>query len=296
MKRSLRILVLSCLTAVLLTVTVLADSGPKAQLTVKVENAPAELYYLDILAEGEPVARVTSPTDDFEKEMAQMGVTDTALYYDLMGKIPAGWHGCISQGTDGPPVSGKLTGEPENGQMLHTFGYHPPQTYRILVATQSGEVWISDAYTREVLQSSATVDWADKTVTIPPAQIGYVLQFLATFVPTLLIEGLLLVLFGFGRQKRNWLCFAAVNLITQGALALLMANNTMNHGVTGWSLLPFVMLEIVITLGEALLYARLLRGQSRGQAAAYGLAANVCSAVLGLYLAEPVWRFIVSIS
>lgn len=296
MKRSLRILVLSCLTAVLLTAPAFADMGPKAQLTVKVENAPAELYYLDILAEGEPVDRTTSSTDDFEKEMAKMGVTDTKLYYDLMGKIPAGWHGCISQGTDGPPVSGKLTGEPENGQMIHTFGYHPPQTYRLLLLTQSGESFLSYVLRREVLQSSVTVDWADKTVSVPPAWVGYLLQFLATFVPTLLVEGLLLVLFGFGRQRRNWLCFAAVNLITQGALALLMANNTMNHGVTGWSLLPFVMLEIVISLGEALLYARLLRGQSRGQAAAYGLAANVCSAVLGVYLAEPVWRFIVSIS
>lgn len=296
MKHSLRVLVLSCLTAVLLTVTAFADMGPKAQLTVKVENAPEGSYYLDILAEGAPVDRTTLSTDDLEKKMAQMGVTNTGLYHDFIGKIPDGWYGCLSQGTDGPPVSGKLTGEPENGQMIHTFGYHLPQTYRLLLLTQSGELFLSDVLHREVLQSSVTIDWADKTVSIPPAWVGYVLQFLATFVPTLLVEGLLLVLFGFGRQRRNWLWFAAVNFITQGALALLMANNAMNHGVTGWSLLPFVMMEVVITLGEALLYARLLRGKSRGQAAAYGLAANVCSAVLGVYLAEPVWRFIVSIS
>ncbi|MDO4314492.1 MAG: hypothetical protein Q4C45_01860 [Oscillospiraceae bacterium] len=296
MKRSLRVLVLSCLTAVMLTVTAFADMGPKAQLTVKVENAPEELYYLDILAKGEPVDRTASSTDDFEKELAQMGVTDTELYDALMKKIPAGWHGCISHGTDGPPVSGKLTGEPENGQMLHTFGYHPPQTYRLLLCTQSGQCFLSDILRREALQSSVTIDWADQTVSVPPAWIGYVLQFLATFVPTLLTEGLLLALFGFGRQKRNWLCFLAVNFITQGALAVMMSNTFINHGVTGWSLLPFVLLETVIALGEALLYARLLKGPPKGQAVAYGLAANVCSAVLGLYLAEPVWRFVVSIS
>lgn len=287
MKHTLRILVLSCLTAALVTVTAFADTGPKAQLTVKVENAPEGLYYMDLLAEGPDFGEHYRTEKDFAG-------LDQDLLRIMRAAVPDGWHACI---LDGDLIFGQLTGVPDGGSMLHTFSYYGvPETYRLLVATQSGEVWISDAYTREVLQSSATVDWADKTVTIPPARIGYVLQFLATFVPTLLIEGLLLALFGFGRQKRNWLCFLAVNFITQGALALVMAFNAMTHGVTGWSLLPFVMLEVVITLGEALLYARLLKGQSEGWAAAYGLAANICSAVLGLYLAEPVWRFIVSIS
>ena len=44
MKRSLRNSILLLLTAMLLTVSALADSGPKAQLTVKVVNAPSEPY------------------------------------------------------------------------------------------------------------------------------------------------------------------------------------------------------------------------------------------------------------
>ena len=42
MKRTLRILALLCLSAIFLTVSALADSGPKDLLTVKVENAPEE--------------------------------------------------------------------------------------------------------------------------------------------------------------------------------------------------------------------------------------------------------------
>ena len=38
MKRTLRILALLCLSAIFLTVSALADSGPKDLLTVKVEN------------------------------------------------------------------------------------------------------------------------------------------------------------------------------------------------------------------------------------------------------------------
>lgn len=151
--------------------------------------------------------------------------------------------------------------------MIHAFSYYPPQICRILLLTKSEELFFSN-----------------------------VLQFLVIFVPTLLVVGLLLALFGFGKQKRNRLCLIAVNFITQGILALLMATNAMHHGAPGRPLLSFALLEIIITIGEALLYAHLLTGQSQGQAAAYNLAANICSAVLSLYLAEPVWRFIVSIS
>lgn len=49
-----RKLFLFLLAAALLTVPVFADMGPKPQLTVRVENGPEELYYLDILEEGKP--------------------------------------------------------------------------------------------------------------------------------------------------------------------------------------------------------------------------------------------------
>ena len=52
MKHMLRRLTLASLAAVLLTISALADSGPKDLLTVKVENAPEEGYYLDLVAEG----------------------------------------------------------------------------------------------------------------------------------------------------------------------------------------------------------------------------------------------------
>lgn len=290
MKRFLRVLLLSGLTAILLTATAFADMGPKTLLAVRVENAPDGLYYLDLLAE-DPI-----PSGGCNLSDEELAALDPSLLQALREAIPAGWHACLLDGS-GPPVFGHLTGEQEAGQMLHSFSYHGlPDTYRILIAAESGETWVSDAYTRTVLQSSVTVDWETKTVTVPPAWVGYVLQFLATFVPTLLIEGILLALFGYGRQKRNWLRFLAVNFITQGALALAIAWNALRHGVTGWTLLPFVFLEFVIAVGESALYSRLLEGHGRGRAVLYGLAANVCSAALGLYLVEPVWRFIVSIS
>ena len=50
------------------------------------------------------------------------------------------------------------------------------------------------------------------------------------------------------------------------------------------------------TLSEALLYRRLFTADTRDRAANYAMAANICSAALGFFLAEPVWRWVVSIS
>ena len=57
-------------------------------------------------------------------------------------------------------------------------------------------------------------------------------------------------------------------------------------------------MEAVVLLIELYLYAGrgLLSGHSKGRAALYTVAANLASAFLGYYLAEPVWRFVVSIS
>ena len=289
MPRAIRSLLFLILAACLLTGTALADMGPKSQLIVRVENAPEELYYLDLLAEGERVSRSTSETDDSSLP------PDMDLLNRFYEEVPDGWYGCVSHGTPGPPIwtNNGLLGE----DGVHQFSYHGvPRTYKILMVTKAGDVFLSDTYTRTVLQSSAKVDWAAKSVSIPPTWMGYALQFAATFFPTLLAEGLLLILFGFARQRRNRICFFVVNFITQGGLALLLAYHALQHGVTAWSLIPFVLAEAVVFFVESFLYARLLQGHSGARAMTYGMAANICSALLGLYLAEPVWHFVVSIS
>ena len=51
-------------------------------------------------------------------------------------------------------------------------------------------------------------------------------------------------------------------------------------------------------LVEVFLYSGrgLLTGHSKGRAALYAVTANFASAFLGYYLAEPVWRLVVSVS
>ena len=286
MKRSFRTIFLLALSLLLLTVTALADTGPKSKLTVKVKNAPQELYYLDLLSmEGSP--RYPSLT---EEELAAL---DPELYSALLTAIPAGWHGCVSQGTDGAPIWGSLTPD-ENG--CHTFSnYGVPWTYRVLMVTESGEVFLSEVQTRRMLQSSVTVYWAAKSLSAAPLWAGYALELLSTLVPTLLLEGLLLAPLGLW-NRRNLLVFLAANVATQLAMFLILGTTALKEGVGFGYYLLFIPLELVILLAETVAYRRLFTETSKRRATVYGISANLCSAVLGWFLAEPVWKFIVSIS
>ena len=306
MKRaSLRALICALLASLALTTFALADSGPKAQLTVRVKNAPQEPYYLDLLAEGDWDAEDTDSNDGIEQSYyGKEDTLDPDLLALLRENVPAGWHACTAQGTTGAPIQGELYAESTDasGNALHVFGYGVPSTYRIILVTQSGKVWLSDVLERKVLQSSVTVHWADDaestTVTVPSTVTGYLLQFLATLVPTLLIEGILLLLFQYS-WRQNWKAFLLVNVLTQGLLAVASSSFTAHSGVSGWYLFFFFLpAELVVMLVEVFLYSGrgLLTGHSRGRAALYAVTANFASAFLGYYLAEPVWRLVVSVS
>lgn len=304
MKKQLRFLVLIFLTIGLLTGSALADSGPKPLLTVRVKNAPQELYYLDLVAEGEYEGHSYGSGEseysgiDWSYTEEEAAALDADLLDALRAAVPEGYHACTAEGTGGAPMWGDLEGEDSGrqGVRLHTFGYFGlPDTYRILIATADGDTYVFPPCTRTVLQSSVTVDWETKSVEVPPAWISYVLQFLCTLLPTLVIEGVVLVLFGFS-WKRNRKPFLLVNLVTQGALAVYFSITAVQSGVGFWYFFLLIPAEIVIAFVEGGLYTRLLAGQSRRRAFAYGITANLSSALLGLLTVEPLWRWIVSIS
>ena len=298
MKKAMRFCALLVLATALLTVSALADTGPKPQLTVKVKHPPEELYYLDLLAEGswEHAGDSDYSGLDWSYSEEEIAALDSELLDALRAAVPEGWHACTAQGTNGVPMWGDLIGSDAGGVRLHSFRYHGvPDTYRIILVTKSGESLVSGVLHRATLQSSATVDWAARTANAPSPAMAYALQFLCTLLPTLLIEGLLLFAFGY-RSKRSWLVFLLVNLVTQGGFAVYLAVTVLNHGVSGWSLIFYIPIEVIITLVELLLYRRLLTEKSQGRAIAYAVTANICSAALGLWLIDPLWHFIVSIS
>lgn len=304
-RKSLRTLVCALLVSLALTTFAFADNGPKPQLIVRVKNAPQEPYYLDLLAKGDWDAEDGNRIDGIDWNYdGKEDTLDPDLLALLRDNVPAGWHACVAQGTTGAPMWGELyaEGTDASGNALHRFGYvGVPSTYRIILVTESGKVWVSDILNRRVLQSSVTVNWSDDTsavtVSVPSTIPGYLLQLVATLVPTLLIEGIILLLFQYS-WKQNWKAFLLVNLITQGLLAIASSVYAIQSGPNMFSYLIFFLpAELFILIAEAYLYAGrgMLKGHSKKRAAAYAVTANLISAILGYYLAEAVWRLVVSI-
>lgn len=259
-RKSLRTLVCALLASLALTTFAFADNGPKPQLIVRVKNAPQEPYYLDLLAKGDWDAEDGNRIDGIDWNYdGKEDTLDPDLLALLRDNVPAGWHACVAQGTTGAPMWGELyaEGTDASGNALHWFGYvGVPSTYRIILVTESGKVWVSDILNRRVLQSSVTVNWSDDTsavtVSVPSTIPGYLLQFVATLVPTLLIEGALLLLFRYS-WKKNWETFLLVNVLTQGFLAVASVYVTAHNGVSAWYLFFFLLpAELIICLSSCI--------------------------------------------
>lgn len=287
-KAAFAVLAALCL-ALFLSPPAIADMGPKNTLSIVVKNRPQALYYLDLVYQNAPADLYENLTQE------KRGALNQALLQALENTRPDGWSLVLCDGT-GSPCFGQLTGTPQDdGAFLHTFSYFGlPDTYRVAIVTASGESFLSEVCTRATLQSSLTVDWDAKTVVQPSTFPACLVQFLATCLPTLLVEGLVLALFGFSLRK-NAKVFLLVNLSTQVVVFLVLGLSMVRNSLNFSYYLLFFPVEAAVTAAETLLYSRFLTGHSRKRAVACGLTANLLSAALGWFLAAPVWHLVFSL-
>lgn len=288
--------------ALLLSPSVAADMGPKDQLTVHVTNPPAEPYYLDLLTQ-----QPGEYSNLLEEDRAALNQEMLSLLYTYQEE---GWYPAFVGGTE-VPMWGDLTGRTADGGMVHVFGYYGlPKTYRIILATQSGKVVVSEAATRQALQSSVTFDYSaaangaqnvlplsEQTdgapLHTPNLFLLYLAQFLSTCIPTLLIEGVFLLLFRF-RLRENWRTFLLCNLATQVALTLTLGVTLIQEGSFAAYLVQFPV-ELIILAFEVLIYGKYLKGHSAARARAYGAVANLASWATGFFLLGYQYRFLTNL-
>lgn len=290
-RKTLCSLMLCFVLAAAMSVAAQADMGPKDSLTVYVEHPPDELYYLDLLWQP-------SGNDTFVLNSNLQGNYDAAMLSLLYSYEDEGWLPALAEGT-GIPMWGDLTGIPSGERMVHVFGYFGlPQTYRIIVVTQSGAVTVTEPYTRTSLQSSVYYDYAvgstyiteddiagdtkDDGVTLQPTWQAYAAQFALTCTLTLLLEGIILLLFRIS-LKENWKVFLLVNVITQVLLTCTVGIALVRSGPTTAHLIQ-VPAELVILAGETLVFRRFMKGASNKRKIAYGITANAVSWLAGALL------------
>lgn len=251
--------------------TAYADIGPKPELTVTVINAPEETLYIDLLAEGTP-PRDRPPYD-------QTGLDQTVMerLHSLEGD---GWVLVVSTGRSVPVFGDVYPSGYTSGKPTYHFSYTGlPGEFKLAAAT-ADEVKTSELFVRERFYTNVVYDWAANTLTYTtssPLLLGA--QLASTLVPTLIIEGLVLWLFGF-RTKRSWLVFLCVNVVTQIALHLVCdaIGMPVMQAAYFWMFYLFLLVpELVIWGVEAAAYAALLPEHSRGRRVGYAFAANILS-------------------
>lgn len=211
-------------------------------------NAPAGEYYLDLL--------VTDPGDHANIDPADY---DPNLLQGLRDWEVDGWYPALAGGTSVPLFGDLRPGE----DGTHRFTYYGlPRAFRIAVSGPDGAQATDEPFTRTVFYTHLTYDWETNSITRATSPAGfYGVQFLSTLVPTLLVEGGLLWLFGF-RARRDWLVFLAVNLVTQAGLHLWIAADLVSIGDSALQYLVLLVAEVPILLVELIAYVFLLKEYS----------------------------------
>ena len=244
-----------------------ADSGPKPALTVTVVNPPEGEYYLDLLIRESDRYESIDPAE-----------YDPVLIQGLKSWEEEGWYPALVEGTSRPLFGDLRAGE----DGVHRFSYYGlPDTFRIAVSAAEGAKATEESFTRTVFYTHLTYDWASNTITRATTPVGfYTVQFASTLVPTLIVEGLLLWLFGF-RARRDWLVFFLVNVLTQVWLHLWAGSGIMAAGGHYLWYLMLSLAEIPILVVELIAYLFLLKEHGKGRRALYAVCANAASYAAG---------------
>lgn len=295
-KRLCRILLCCILFGLLFPVTAFADMGPKPQVNIIVENPPED-YYLDLLTQFDYRTITTSePTEviQWARQKEPLKFDDTVLqqFYALESD---GWYPMYVQMMQTgkyvwsqPELRGQLQ---EDGTVQHTFfRFHGKDGFRVILVTADGESRISDVIKSSTVWTNVTYDYATGEIGKSSNAVVYLMQFAITCIGTLVLEGILLILFGLV-SRRNIEIFLLVNLLTQIALFFIVGVSMIQEGPFGAILVLFPA-EAAILAIETLLYRRYMNQYSKVRITVYGIIANLTSWILGTYFLYDLFYFL----
>lgn len=249
-----------------------ADMGPKPKIKIIVTNPPEEEYYLDILVSYDmPLCdNLKGRRDLFDPEKMKL-----LENYDKNGWYPALAHGTRLK------LWGDLKGDRKDGVMTHTFGYFGvPDRYKIIIITPENQIVVSREIERISYTSTIYYDYKTGEVT---EQQGlslawtYMKQFLMSLIPTLIIEGFVLLLFRF-KKAETLAIFFFTNVITISLMTLFMSTSLLKLGLYS-SYAVFFIVEVAIAISETLVYLMLFHEGSIRKRIAYAVTANIISSL-----------------
>jgi hypothetical protein len=170
----------------------------------------------------------------------------------------------------------------ESYYKLHYFDYPTGDTRGVMptairVTTGGASGTLSLPNMAKTYDNVFTLDCATMTLTEGTLPFRSTLLVAMRVALTLVLEGLVFYLFGF-RQKRSWIAFFVINLITQGGLNAALSEAAFTNG---YAILGLILLEILVFLVEIPAFLIALKEKKWWQRLIYVLIANVLSLVLG---------------
>ncbi|OGO90043.1 MAG: hypothetical protein A2Y17_07490 [Clostridiales bacterium GWF2_38_85] len=273
----------------LLPITVSADTGPKPSVNITFENMGDELCYCTLL----------SNTDYFGPYSVWNGDESNITNYNYYNLDKEVWRAFVEyEDTDGYVFL--QIGQQVNETKKFVWGYSPPMSFKILLYYPETETFlVSGIYERYAFDTYYTVDMDGvKTDNVNNNQIlqayksyNYVKEttaLIARIIITILIEMGVALLFYF-REKKQLIFIAAVNIVTQIILNVLLNDINYNSGLLLFTI-SYIFFEIIIFALEAILYCIVMNRINKQPKkfriyVAYSLVANAVSFITGLIIA-----------
>lgn len=266
-------IVVAALVMMLVPAAVSADAGPKPSITIRAVNMPDSECYMDLL--------VKSGYDGFENEELLTDEYNRDMVGILREYNDGGWRPGVANGLF--MTFDDIKCEIEDGSCLKTFGYMPPDEFKIIVVDKAGNVTVSNAVERKMFDSTIDFDYETGEASERGMFPGILLQFLLTFLITFAVEAVIFIAFRFSFRK-YWGLLTAVNLGTQLLLHAVIGLGMLAGGIF-IALIFYVAAEFLVFVIEGFVYGLTLKQHPVGRRIGYALTANVISAVIGFILA-----------
>jgi len=126
-----------------------------------------------------------------------------------------------------------------------------------------------------------TLDVANRELTSGKYPFRSVILVSIRLLLTLLIDGIIFWLFWF-RQKRSWLVFLAINLVTQGALNIWL--NSGGSVMPSYLILSLMIGEFFVFVTEMITFPIFIKEHKKSRILIYAFIANFISLIAGGYI------------
>lgn len=268
--------IINCILIILFVVGIsvdisMANSAPPNNLSIIVEDIEEDIYVDLLLKEGSYFHYSSHvENNNIDKEKANI-----IKNYSKDGYVSASF---IDIFEDHIPEN--IAGKVEKGKRVFEFNsMFMPDVFKIIVVRGNNDILVSDEFSIKEINAEIKIDLEKGRYIKTPALIlgikDYGKYFLKTCSLTLLIEGLLLILFRFS-IKKNWKVLLGVNILTQLLLYLLI--------IFFGLYINIIFYELIILILEIFAYDILLKDENRPRYLRflYAIVANIASFYIGI--------------